>query len=162
MLIPKISNKSNKKEIPIYHKVEYLILILSFLPWIILSIMTFGILLIIVLPYIYVTLVHYYEYLKTSKTPKTLLEEDIDKIISSKMPNLEDGFTGDLKDVVDAIDDKLDDVAETIDKGLDKVSNKVSDVAKDISKKKKPASKKKTTKKKTTTKKSTTKKNTKK
>lgn len=49
------------------HKTEYLVLNLSFILWYLLSIITFGIALIWVIPYVTVTQELYYQYLKTGK-----------------------------------------------------------------------------------------------
>lgn len=49
------------------YKWNYLLLVLSFLPWIILSFFTFGILFVWLIPYMMVTLSLYYEKLKAQK-----------------------------------------------------------------------------------------------
>ncbi len=46
------------------HKMQYFLLLLSFIGWILLSILTFGILFLWVNPYQYATFAHYYEYVK--------------------------------------------------------------------------------------------------
>ena len=47
------------------HKMEYFILQLSFIGWILLSVLTFGLLLFYVLPYMQATNAAFYEKLKT-------------------------------------------------------------------------------------------------
>ena len=49
------------------HKMEYFILMLSFVPWILLSIVTFGIASIYVTPYIQLTTANFYESIKSNK-----------------------------------------------------------------------------------------------
>ena len=46
------------------HKMQYFLLLLSFIGWILLSILTFGILFLWVNPYQYATFANYYEYVK--------------------------------------------------------------------------------------------------
>lgn len=46
------------------HKMQYFLLQLSFIGWILLSVLTFGILLLWVSPYMNATFAHYYEYVK--------------------------------------------------------------------------------------------------
>lgn len=46
------------------HKMEYFLLVLSFIGWIILGVITFGIGMLLVEPYMMTTLAHYYEDLK--------------------------------------------------------------------------------------------------
>lgn len=59
------------------HKWEYFVLILSFLGWMIVATLTFGIGMIILMPYMYLTYAGFYDYLKKDLAEKNGHSENL-------------------------------------------------------------------------------------
>lgn len=63
--------------------VDYFLLVLSFIGWIIIGLFTFGLLYIWLVPYMYLTMAYFYEYIKKSYR-KTINKEEIETIPNDK------------------------------------------------------------------------------